>query len=179
MEGRKNASVPDRSRLWKSPGKPGEPAVVLHCENTAQDIRSWTETTNAIFETLAFDNQYMIPVMSNGKCIGTATVAQQENKWVIAVYEHGFDLKTEVDKDTATCFADVVQLNERGFLVSVDTEWNSVELYEKAGNAQLTREIDAALPIELSREEQIRLVRPLYHLTNGKLSLSFYFQAIE
>ena len=38
------------------------------------------------------------------------------------------------------------------------TLWNSVELYEKAGNAQLAREIDAALPIELSREEQIRLV---------------------
>ena len=37
--------------------------------------------------------------------------------------------------------------------------WNGVELYEKAGNAQLAREIDAALPIELSREEQIRLVR--------------------
>ena len=35
------------------------------------------------------------------------------------------------------------------------TLWNSVELYEKAGNAQLAREIDAALPIELSREEQI------------------------
>ena len=39
------------------------------------------------------------------------------------------------------------------------TLWNSVELYEKAGNAQLASEIDAALPIELSREEQIRLVR--------------------
>lgn len=39
------------------------------------------------------------------------------------------------------------------------TLWNSVELYEKAGNAQLAREIDAALPIELSREEHIRLVR--------------------
>ena len=39
------------------------------------------------------------------------------------------------------------------------TLWNSVELYEKAGNAQHAREIDAALPIELSREEQIRLVR--------------------
>ena len=39
------------------------------------------------------------------------------------------------------------------------TLWNSVELYEKAGNAQLDREIDAALPIELSREEQTRLVR--------------------
>ena len=33
---------------------------------------------------------------------------------------------------------------------------------EKAGNAQLAREIDAALPIELSREEQIRLVREYY-----------------
>ena len=39
------------------------------------------------------------------------------------------------------------------------TLWNNLELYEKAGNAQLAREIDAALPIELSREEQIRLVR--------------------
>ena len=39
------------------------------------------------------------------------------------------------------------------------TLWNNVGLYEKAGNAQLAREIDAALPIELSREEQIRLVR--------------------
>ncbi len=39
------------------------------------------------------------------------------------------------------------------------TLWNSVELYEKAGNAQLAREIDAALPIELSREEQLALVR--------------------
>lgn len=39
------------------------------------------------------------------------------------------------------------------------TLWNSVELFEKAGNAQLARELDAALPIELSREEQIRLVR--------------------
>lgn len=111
-----------------------------------QDIEGWTETVNAIFdleyvipvystanatedslaiiETLAFNNQYMIPVISNGKCIGTATVEQQENKWVIAVYEHGFDLKTEVDKnkDTATCFVDVVQLNERGFLISADTE---------------------------------------------------------
>lgn len=62
--------------------------------------------------------------MSNEKCIGTATVAQQENKWVIAVYEQGFDFQSEVDKnkDTATCYVDVVQLNERGFLISTDTE---------------------------------------------------------
>ena len=113
---------------------------------TDQAVESWAETANAmldleyvipiystanatkdsltILETLVFDNQYMIPVMSNGKCIGTATVAQQENKWVIAIYEHGFDLKAEVDKnkDVVTCFVDVVQLNERGFLISTDIE---------------------------------------------------------
>jgi len=37
--------------------------------------------------------------------------------------------------------------------------WNSVELAEKAVNSQLAREIEIALPIELSRSEQIDLVR--------------------
>lgn len=39
------------------------------------------------------------------------------------------------------------------------TLWNSVEQIEKAGNSQLARELEVALPIELSREEQIRLIR--------------------
>ncbi len=39
------------------------------------------------------------------------------------------------------------------------TLWNSVELYEKSNNAQLAREVEIALPVELSREEQTRLVR--------------------
>lgn len=134
--------------LQEAPAIFAEQSVVDAIEQdiTDQDIESWTETANAIFdleyvipiystanvtkdslailETLAFDDQYMIPVMFNGKCIGTATIVQQESKWVIAVYEHGFDLKTEVDKNkgTATCLVDVVQLNERGFLISADTE---------------------------------------------------------
>ena len=37
--------------------------------------------------------------------------------------------------------------------------WNSVEEIEQSRNAQLAREIEIALPMELSREEQIRLVR--------------------
>ena len=37
--------------------------------------------------------------------------------------------------------------------------WNSVEKIEKAKNSQLAREIELALPIELSREQQIALVR--------------------
>lgn len=39
------------------------------------------------------------------------------------------------------------------------TLWNSVELNEKSGNAQLAREIEVALPVELSRAEQLKLVR--------------------
>ena len=34
-----------------------------------------------------------------------------------------------------------------------------MELYEKSTNAQLAREVEIALPVELSREEQTRLVR--------------------
>ena len=39
------------------------------------------------------------------------------------------------------------------------TLWNSVELSEKSNNAQLAREVEIALPVELSREEQTRRVR--------------------
>ncbi len=39
------------------------------------------------------------------------------------------------------------------------TLWNSVEQIEQACNSQLARELEVALPIELSREEQVRLIR--------------------
>ncbi|MDR0905015.1 MAG: MobA/MobL family protein [Oscillospiraceae bacterium] len=39
------------------------------------------------------------------------------------------------------------------------TLWNAVESVEKNGNAQLAREIELALPIELTREQNISLVR--------------------
>ena len=40
-----------------------------------------------------------------------------------------------------------------------DTLWNAVEKIEKAKNAQLAREIELALPVELTREQNISLVR--------------------
>ena len=39
------------------------------------------------------------------------------------------------------------------------TLWNSVEQVEKARDSQLAREIEAALPRELTREQQLALVR--------------------
>ena len=38
------------------------------------------------------------------------------------------------------------------------TLWNSVELNEKAKDSQLAREIEVALPVELSRDEQLKLI---------------------
>ncbi len=38
------------------------------------------------------------------------------------------------------------------------TLWNAVEQIEKSRNAQLAREINVALPVELSHEQQIELV---------------------
>ena len=40
-----------------------------------------------------------------------------------------------------------------------NTLWNSVEMVEKARDAQLAREIEISLPVELNREEQLRLAR--------------------
>ena len=37
--------------------------------------------------------------------------------------------------------------------------WNSVEQIEKSSNSQLAREIEVALPVELSRDQQLALVR--------------------
>ncbi len=43
--------------------------------------------------------------------------------------------------------------------VNRSTLWNAVEMVEKNCNAQLAREINVALPVELSCEQQIQLVR--------------------
>lgn len=39
------------------------------------------------------------------------------------------------------------------------TLWNAVEMIEKSGNAQLAREVEVAIPVELSPEERLQLVR--------------------
>ncbi len=41
--------------------------------------------------------------------------------------------------------------------------WNAVEKIEKVKNSQLAREIELALPVELSREQSIALVRDYAH----------------
>ena len=71
-----------------------------------------------------FDNQYKIPAVSNGECIGTFTIVQHEGKWVIGIYESGFDIEAEIkrNEDSAACFISVSQLQECGFLTITDID---------------------------------------------------------
>ncbi|SDA27136.1 MobQ family relaxase [Ruminococcus sp. YE78] len=49
-----------------------------------------------------------------------------------------------------------------------ETLWNAVQKIEKNKNAQLWREFEAALPNELSREEQIAIVRDFVKILTGQ-----------
>lgn len=142
-------SDPDHSISEITPALFAQQEIIEEMKNDLeiQDIQSWmqmpnttlnfayvipvyttanmTESSSTILETLMFDNQYMIPALSNGECVGAFTVMQHEGKWVIGIYESGLNIEAEVKKNenSATCFISVSQLNsEYGFLTVTDTE---------------------------------------------------------
>lgn len=99
-----------------------------------------------------------IKIISRGK--GKSAVAA-------AAYRSGESIKNEYDGITHdyTRKRGIVH-TEILFPVNAPTEyayravlWNAVERIEKAKNSQLAREIELALPVELSREQNINLVR--------------------
>lgn len=113
---------------------------------TAEDIQSWAENSNAVFDyeyvvpvfstigvsensrtledTLKFTNRYNIPVVTTkGKCLGVAQVAYVNNKWEIASYTMGLDFVTAIEqrKTENSYFVEVPQLNgDYGFLTVSD-----------------------------------------------------------
>lgn len=109
--------IPD----WtETPGAALNFAYVIPIYSTA----NMTENSSTILETLMFDNQYMIPAVSNGKCIGTFTIMQHEGKWTIGIYQINLDIEAELkrNEDRAACFIDVSQQSgECGFLNITDT----------------------------------------------------------
>ena len=84
-----------------------------------------------------------------------------------AAYRSGEKLKNKYDdklhnysRKTGVVYTEVLlhkyapsEYKEREIL------WNAVELAEKNKNAQLAREVEIALPVELNRDEQIKIVR--------------------
>lgn len=84
-----------------------------------------------------------------------------------AAYRSGEKLKNEYDgiehdytKKGGVAYSEIM-LCENALKEYQDraTLWNAVEQAEKGSRAQLAREYEVALPVELSREEQIQLVR--------------------
>ena len=99
-----------------------------------------------------------IKIISRGK--GKSAVAA-------AAYRSGEKLKSEYDgqshdytKKAGVAYTEIMlpanaplEFADRSFL------WNSVEKIEKSKNSQLAREIEIAIPNELTRQQQISLVR--------------------
>lgn len=78
-----------------------------------------TADSASLSNTLVFINQYKAPAISNGVCIGTFTLVQNEGKWTVSMFETGFDLESVIIeyKDNATCFLSIAQFGtEYGFL---------------------------------------------------------------
>ena len=83
------------------------------------------ENSTNLSDTLVFINQYKVPAISNGVCIGTFTLVQHESKWTISMLEVGFDLEAVIMqyKDNATCFLSIAQFGtEYGFLAVSNTD---------------------------------------------------------
>jgi len=77
-----------------------------------------------------------------------------------------FDMRTGVHFDFSKSNKDVVGFSEimvpegtPAMLLDRETLWQNVELAEKRADAQLCREFDAALPIELTKSQQIELMQ--------------------
>ena len=70
---------------------------------------------------------------------------------------HDYTKKRGVDH--SVILSPVAATNQNKWLVDRQELWNNVEAVEKRYDAQLTREIIIAIPIELDRDDQIKLVR--------------------
>lgn len=99
-----------------------------------------------------------IKIISRGK--GASAVAK-------AAYRAGELIKNECDglthdytKKGGVIYKEILlPANAPAEYADRSVLWNAVEKIEKAVNSQLAREIEVALPFELSREQNINLIR--------------------
>lgn len=85
---------------------------------------NFSQNDSTFSDTLAFSNRYIVPAVSDGKCIGAFFISQYEGKWVIDTYIVGLDIESAIKqhKDSALCFVSIPQFGvEQGFLTKNDT----------------------------------------------------------
>lgn len=95
-----------------------------------------------------------------GRSTGRSATSAAAYRAGVKIYDEELGEIFDYSKKRGVAFSEVLLCsNAPEDFIDREKLWNSVQAIEKQKNAQLCREIEVALPVELSREEQIKLVR--------------------
>lgn len=95
-----------------------------------------------------------------GRSTGRSATSAAAYRAGVKIYDDELGETFDYSKKRGVAFSEVLLCdNAPEEFIDREKLWNSVQAIETQKNAQLCREIEVALPVELSREEQIKLVR--------------------
>ena len=95
-----------------------------------------------------------------GRSTGRSATSTAAYRAGVKIYDDELGETFDYSKKRGVAFSEVLLCaNAPEEFIDREKLWNSVQAIETQKNAQLCREIEVALPVELSREEQIKLVR--------------------
>ena len=95
-----------------------------------------------------------------GRSTGRSATSAAAYRAGVKIYDEELGELFDYSKKRGIVFSEVLLCpNAPEEFINREKLWNSVQAIETQKNAQLCREIEVALPVELSREDQIRLVR--------------------
>ena len=138
--------------ILRALGKPQTPIPSSDfCPNGAE-----VKTRRCVFTMAIFHCSIKIISRSAGKSATSASAYRAGTK----VYDDELGETFDYTKKRGVVFSEVLLCaNAPQEFTDREKMWNSVQAIEKAKNSQLCREVEVALPVELSREEQVKLVR--------------------
>ena len=95
-----------------------------------------------------------------GRSTGRSATSAAAYRAGVKIYDEELGEIFDYSKKRGVAFSEVLLCpNAPEKFIDREKLWNSVQAIETQKNAQLCREIEVSLPVELSREDQIRLVR--------------------
>ena len=95
-----------------------------------------------------------------GRSTGHSATSAAAYRAGVKIYDEELGEIFDYSKKRGVAFSEVLLCpNAPEKFIDREKLWNSVQAIETQKNAQLCREIEVSLPVELSREDQIRLVR--------------------
>ena len=95
-----------------------------------------------------------------GRSTGRSATSVAAYRTGVKIYDEELGESFDYSKKRGVAFSEVLLCDDAPKeFINREKLWNSVQAIEIQKNAQLCREIEVSLPVELSREDQIRLVR--------------------